>query len=130
MQGAYNRIFNLYQQEKIAGVVTASAGNHAQGVALAAKQLGLQSIVVMPVTTPAIKVNAVNALGGQSVLHGDNYDEAYQQALLLSEQQAFHLSMHLIRRILSQGKVLSAWRSVDNTLTRYTRYLCPSVAAG
>ena len=88
-RGAYNRIFNLHQQEKITGVVTASAGNHAQGVALAAQHLGLKSIIVMPVTTPPIKVNAVNALGGKSVLHGDNYDEAFAHAEKLSKEKGF-----------------------------------------
>ncbi len=88
-RGAYNRIFNLYQQEHITGVVTASAGNHAQGVALAAKHLGLTSVIVMPVTTPQIKVNAVNALGGTSILHGDNYDEACEHALKLSREKSY-----------------------------------------
>ena len=88
-RGAYNRIFALQKQQKIAGVVTASAGNHAQGVALAAKQLGLTSIIVMPVTTPPIKVSAVNALEGTSVLHGDNYDEACAHALRIAEEKGY-----------------------------------------
>lgn len=88
-RGAYNRIFTLHQQENISGVVTASAGNHAQGVALAAKHLGLKSVIVMPVTTPPIKVNAVNALGGNSVLHGDNYDEAYEHAAAISQEKGY-----------------------------------------
>ncbi len=85
-RGAYNRIFNLHQKEKISGVVTASAGNHAQGVALAAQKIGLESIIVMPLTTPDIKVSSVDALGGASILHGDSYDDAYAHALTLSEQ--------------------------------------------
>lgn len=88
-RGAYNRIFNLNQKEQINGVVTASAGNHAQGVALAAQKLGLKSIIVMPMTTPDIKVSSVDALGGTSVLHGDSYDDAYQHALTLSEQYGY-----------------------------------------
>lgn len=88
-RGAYNRIFNLNQQEKISGVVTASAGNHAQGVALAAQKLGLKSIIVMPLTTPEIKVSSVDALGGTSVLYGDSYDDAYQHAISLSEEYGY-----------------------------------------
>ncbi len=85
-RGAYNQIYNLHQLEDIRGVVTASAGNHAQGVALAAKHLNLKSIIVMPVTTPQIKVEAVDALGGTSILYGDNYDEAFKHADKLSKQ--------------------------------------------
>lgn len=88
-RGAYNRIFNLHQKEQINGVITASAGNHAQGVALAAQKLGLKSIIVMPLTTPDIKVSAVDSLGGTSVLHGDSYDDAYQHAIGLSEQYGY-----------------------------------------
>jgi threonine dehydratase len=62
------------------GVIAASAGNHAQGVALAARQLGTQAIIVMPVTTPQVKVDAVKARGGEVVLHGDTYDDAYAYA--------------------------------------------------
>jgi threonine dehydratase len=86
-RGAYNRIFKLNEQSKLSAVVTASAGNHAQGVALAAKHLGLKSFIVMPVTTPQIKVNSVNALGGTSILHGDSYDEAFEYAQTLSEEK-------------------------------------------
>ena len=80
-RGAYNRIFNLQQQRPdTRGVVCASAGNHAQGVALSASRLGMHAVIVMPKTTPAIKVDAVRSLGGEAVLHGDNYDEAYAHA--------------------------------------------------
>ena len=80
-RGAYNRIFNLREQQpELSGVVCASAGNHAQGVALAASRLGLRAIIVMPQTTPEIKVNSVRALGGETLLHGDNYDEAFARA--------------------------------------------------
>jgi len=66
-----------------AGVICASAGNHAQGVALAAKRLGCRAVIVMPVTTPRLKIDAVAALGGETVLHGDSYSDAYQHALQL-----------------------------------------------
>ncbi|MEY2681192.1 MAG: threonine ammonia-lyase, biosynthetic, partial [Pseudomonadota bacterium] len=77
LRGAYNKIAGLGETARQAGVIAASAGNHAQGVALAAKKLGIRALIVMPRTTPAIKVNAVKALGAETILHGDAYDEAY-----------------------------------------------------
>ncbi len=85
LRGAYNKIVSLSEAEKHCGVITASAGNHAQGVALAANKLGIRALIVMPVTTPAIKVQAVRSRGGETVLYGDSYDEAYEHALNLAE---------------------------------------------
>jgi threonine dehydratase len=79
-RGAYNKMAGLAPKELKRGVVCASAGNHAQGVALAAKKFGIRAIIVMPRTTPQIKVNAVRNFGGEVVLHGDNYDAAYEHA--------------------------------------------------
>src|SRR3990167_139632 len=79
-RGAYNKMAGLAPAELKKGVVAASAGNHAQGVALAARKLGTKAVIVMPRTTPQIKINAVRSLGGQVVLHGDNYDAAYAHA--------------------------------------------------
>jgi threonine dehydratase len=79
LRGAYNKIAHLSAQEKSAGVITASAGNHAQGVAFSARQLGLTALITMPVTTPQIKVDAVKALGAEVILHGDNYSEAAER---------------------------------------------------
>ena len=76
LRGAYNKISQLSESERNRGVVAASAGNHAQGVALAATRLGVQSRIVMPRTTPQIKVEAVGRFGGDAVLEGDSYDEA------------------------------------------------------
>ena len=76
LRGAYNKISQLSESERKAGVVAASAGNHAQGVALAATRLGVHSRIVMPRTTPGIKVDAVGRFGGEAVLEGDSYDEA------------------------------------------------------
>ncbi len=76
LRGAYNKISQLSDSERKAGVVAASAGNHAQGVALAATRLGVDSLIVMPRTTPRIKVDAVGRFGGKAVLEGDTYDEA------------------------------------------------------
>ena len=76
IRGAFNRIFHLTQKQKAAGVICASAGNHAQGVALSAAHLGLSALVVMPKTTPRIKVRAVERLGAEVVLEGDSFSEA------------------------------------------------------
>jgi len=80
LRGAYNRIYQLTRSKDVKGVVAASAGNHAQGVALAAKKLGLDAIIVMPKTTPGIKVDAVKSYGAKTILIGDNYDEACEYA--------------------------------------------------
>jgi threonine dehydratase len=79
-RGAYNKMAGLPSADLKKGVIAASAGNHAQGVALAARKLGTHAVIVMPRTTPQIKVDAVRNLGGRVILHGDNYDAAYDQA--------------------------------------------------
>lgn len=86
LRGAYNKMAQLSADELARGVVTASAGNHAQGVALSGQKLGCQATIVMPAMTPQIKVDAVRARGGDVVLHGDSYDDAYQQAMQLVAQ--------------------------------------------
>jgi biosynthetic threonine ammonia-lyase long form len=80
LRGAYNKIAHLSESAARRGVICASAGNHAQGVALAAQRRGIPAVIVMPQTTPSIKVNAVRNLGGEVVLHGDDYDSAYDHA--------------------------------------------------
>ncbi len=87
LRGAYNRIYQLTRTKKVKGVVAASAGNHAQGVALAAKKLGLDAIIVMPKTTPGIKVDAVKSYGAKAILIGDNYDEACEYATDYARKQ-------------------------------------------
>lgn len=87
LRGAYNKIAHLSDAAIGAGVICSSAGNHAQGVALAASQRGVRAVIVMPVTTPTIKVEAVRALGGEVVLKGDAYDDAYAHAIRLAEQE-------------------------------------------
>ena len=87
LRGAYNKMAQLSSDLLKKGVITASAGNHAQGVALGAKKLGTQAIIVMPVTTPQVKVDAVQARGGHVVLHGDSYDEAYAYARQLEQEK-------------------------------------------
>lgn len=87
LRGAFNKIHLMKKANPaLAGVITASAGNHAQGVALSAAKLKLKAIIVMPTTTPDIKVSAVKALGGKAVLHGENFDAAKTYALELAER--------------------------------------------
>jgi threonine dehydratase len=80
IRGAYNRLLRLTPAQRRRGVITASAGNHAQGVAMAAAHLGIHATIVMPVTTPEIKVESVRARGARVVLHGDRYDDARVRA--------------------------------------------------
>ena len=86
LRGAYNRIAALEAEKLQRGVICSSAGNHAQGVALAGRKLGVRAVIVMPVTTPKIKTDAVRALGGEVVLYGDAYDDAYERACELAER--------------------------------------------
>ncbi len=87
LRGAYNKMAGLTPEQLARGVVAASAGNHAQGVALAAQVLGCAATIVMPATTPQIKVDAVAKRGARVVLHGDSYDEAYAQARAIAEAE-------------------------------------------
>ena len=87
LRGAYNKIAHLTPEQLKKGVICASAGNHAQGVALGASRLGARAVIVMPVTTPQLKIDAVRGLGGEVVLHGDSYSDAYQHAVTLEKQQ-------------------------------------------
>jgi threonine dehydratase len=87
LRGAYNKLVHLDEETRRRGVVTASAGNHAQGVALGAERLRIEATIVMPRTTPSIKVQAVRSLGGRAVLHGDSYDEAYAYAQGLAAER-------------------------------------------
>jgi threonine dehydratase len=84
LRGAYNRMAHLDESERGRGVITASAGNHAQGVAYSARHLGLSALIVMPETTPAIKVRAVRDLGAEVVLHGDSYADAQARCEVLT----------------------------------------------
>ena len=86
LRGAYNKIAHLSAEERAKGVICASAGNHAQGVAMSAAKLHIPAIIVMPVTTPEIKVHAVEALGGQVVLAGDSYSDASAHAHVLRDE--------------------------------------------
>ena len=85
LRGAYNKMANLPADALKRGVICASAGNHAQGVALSAQKLKCRAVIVMPTTTPMIKVNAVKARGAEVVLFGDSYSDAYVKALKLEK---------------------------------------------
>ncbi len=87
LRGAYNKMARLTPAQRKRGVITASAGNHAQGVALAAQRLGCRAVIVMPTTTPQIKIDAVKKRGGEVVLAGESYDEAYAAALEREKKQ-------------------------------------------
>jgi len=87
LRGAFNKIVKLSDEEKTRGIICASAGNHAQGVALSAKRLGIRAVIVMPVTTPVIKVDSVRSFGAEIVLYGDAFDDAYLHARKLEAEQ-------------------------------------------
>ncbi len=89
VRGAYYKISTMSEEERKKGLITASAGNHAQGVAYAAKSYGVKATIVMPTSTPLIKVNRTKALGAEVILHGDVYDEACEHALKLAEEKGY-----------------------------------------
>ena len=89
LRGAYAMMAGLTDEQKARGVITASAGNHAQGVAFSSARLGLKALIVMPVATADIKVDAVRGFGGEVLLHGANFDEAKAKAIELAQQQGF-----------------------------------------
>ncbi len=89
IRGAYNKLLSLTEAQRKAGVIAASAGNHAQGVALGAGHLGIKAVIVMPRTTPQIKVDAVRARGAKVILHGDTYDEASAYSKTLAKEKGY-----------------------------------------
>ena len=89
LRGAYYKISTLTEEERGRGLITASAGNHAQGVAYAAKAYGVKAVIVMPTTTPLIKVNRTKSYGAEVVLYGDVYDEACAKAYELAEENGY-----------------------------------------
>jgi threonine dehydratase len=146
LRGAYNKIYRLSDEEKKRGVVAASAGNHAQGVALAGSSLGVKTTIVMPRTTPDIKVDAVRDLGGAVKLVGDNYDEAYEHAIALSEKNNWvfihpfddpdviagqgTIAMELLRQHpdpLDAVFVPVGGGGLIAGISSYLKYLCPDI---
>ncbi len=119
LRGAYNRISQLSDAQKEQGVICASAGNHAQGVAFSGQRLGLRTLIVMPRTTPDIKVNAVRRLGGEVILHGDSFDVANRFALEKAEQEGLTYIPPYDDELVIAGQgtvaveILKQWRTVD-----------------
>ena len=89
LRGAYNKIAHLTEEERGKGVITSSAGNHAQGVALAAQRLGVNAVICMPATTPLLKVEATRSYGAEVVLAGDTFDDAYKRSLELQKEKGY-----------------------------------------
>ena len=91
LRGAYNKIAGLSEEQRARGVIAASAGNHAQGVALSGARLNIKATIVMPTTTPDIKVDAVRRMGGNVLLFGNNFDEAYAESKRLAQLHGYTL---------------------------------------
>ena len=89
LRGAYNKISQLSDAEKAKGVITSSAGNHAQGVAFAAQKLGVKAVICMPATTPILKVEATKNFGAEVILHGDGFDDAFKYSLELQKKHGY-----------------------------------------
>ena len=87
LRGAYNKMAQLSPEQLARGVICASAGNHAQGVAMSASKLGTRAVIVMPTTTPQLKIDAVKTLGGEVVLSGESYSDAYEHAAQLQKEE-------------------------------------------
>lgn len=119
LRGAYNKISQLSESEKAKGVICASAGNHAQGVAYSAARLGINNLIVMPTTTPDIKVQAVKALGGTVHLHGDSFDEANRFAINKSQTDGLTYIAPYDDELVIAGQgtigleLTSQWREID-----------------
>lgn len=122
LRGAYNKISQLNEAERKKGVITASAGNHAQGVAFAAQKLGVKAVICMPATTPILKVEGTRALGAEVVLHGDGFDDAYAYSLELQKKHGY-VYIHPfndIEVLLGQGttalEIIDACKDIDAIL--------------
>ena len=122
LRGAYNKISQLTPEERAKCVITASAGNHAQGVAYAAQKLGVKAVICMPATTPILKVEGTRALGAEVVLHGDGFDDAYAHSLELQKKYGY-VYIHPfndLQVLLGQGttalEIIDALKDVDAIL--------------
>lgn len=129
LRGAYNKMARLSPEELRRGVIAASAGNHAQGVALAARRLGCEAVIVMPVTTPAIKVDAVRRLGGQVVLFGESFSDAWRHTLDLIKETGYVFIPPFDDPDVMPDRAPSAWRSCVSIPTPFTPFSCPSAGA-
>ena len=114
VRGAYYKISTLTDEERQKGLITASAGNQAQGVAYAAKCYGCKAVIVMPTTTPLIKVNRTKSYGAEVVLYGDVYDEACAHALELAKEHGYTLSIRSMILLLQPDRERLRWRFSKN----------------
>ena len=118
LRGAYNKMAHLTPQQLKRGVICASAGNHAQGVALSARKLGTRAFIVMPTTTPQVKVDAVRGLGGEVVLHGESYSDAYNHAVELEAKKGLTFVHPFDDPDVIADKARWPWRCCANTKAR------------
>ena len=130
LRGAYNKMAHLTAAQLKKGVICASAGNHAQGVALSASKLGTRATIVMPTTTPQVKVDAVKRLGGDVVLHGDSYSDAYSHALLLQKKQGLTFVHPFDDPDVIAGQGTIAMEYCASTKATWMRCLWPLAAGG
>jgi threonine dehydratase len=128
LRGAYNRISHLAQSIAARGVICASAGNHAQGVALAAKRRSIPAVIVMPRTTPHIKVQAVLDLGAEVVMHGDDFDHAYEHAVGLARERGLTFIHPFDDPDVIAGQGTIGMESCASSPRRRTRSSCRSAA--
>ena len=129
VRGAYYKLSTLTDEERKKGLITASAGNHAQGVAYAAKCYGVKAVIVMPNTTPLIKVNRTKSYGAEVVLFGDVYDEACAHAYELAEENGYTFIHPFDDLAVATGQGTIAMEYLKNCLL-WIIYWCPSAAAG
>ena len=113
IRGAYNRIAKLTEEEKSRGVIAASAGNHAQGVAFGAQKLGIKAVIVMPKHTPLIKVEATKKYGAEVILFGDVYDDAYNKAKELQAEYGYTFVHPFDDEDVSEGQGTKAWEVLE-----------------
>ncbi len=128
LRGAYNKISQLSAAEKAKGVITASAGNHAQGVAFSAQKLGVKAVICMPATTPILKVEATRAYGAEVVLHGDTFDDAYAKSMELLKEKGY-VYIHPfndVQVLLGQGTTA---KEIIDDCKDITPSWCPSAVA-
>lgn len=129
LRGAYNKISQLTPEERAKGVITASAGNHAQGVAYAAQKLGVKAVICMPATTPILKVEGTRALGAEVVLYGDGFDDAYAHSLELQKKYGY-VYIHPFNDLqVLRGQGTTALEIID-ALKDVDAILCPIGGGG
>lgn len=113
IRGAYNMIANLSDEDKTKGVIAASAGNHAQGVAISAREFGIKAVIVMPEATPLLKVSGTKALGAEVILKGDNFDEAYAYALEYAKEHSLTFVHPFDNPFVQAGQGTTALEMLD-----------------